>query len=117
MTYLPLYRVTITQASGSISSSISGRDTAISSSWVKVDTGSFALVSSGSFSGASGSYTGSLYANIIYQRLNSSDTGSISIAQKDVNSMIIETSAYPFAGVLTDNVIKGTCSIDIGIYY
>lgn len=117
MQYLPLYRATITQTSGSISSSISGRETVISSSWAKIDTGSFALISSGSFSGASGSYTGSLYVNLIYQPLNSSDTGSISATQKDSNTMIIETSAYPFAGVLTDNVIKGTCSIDIGIYY
>jgi hypothetical protein len=119
MPYIPLYYAQLTQTGNTISAILyaDARPNVITGSWTATATGSYNFISSGSFSGASGSITGSLGINLTYQRLNSSDTGSISVIQKDSNTMILQTSAYPIAQTLNDNVIKGTCSIDIGIYY
>jgi hypothetical protein len=119
MPYIPLYSTQLIQTGNTITtSSLSAdRTNQITGSWVSTATGSYTFISSGSFSGASGSITGSLGINLTYARLDSSDTGSISVAKKDNNTLILQTSTYQIAGTLNSNVIKGTCSIDVGIYY
>jgi hypothetical protein len=119
MSYKPLYQAVIIQTTNTISSSIDASRTVntITGSWVKIDTGSFNFISSGSFSGTSASYTGSLSINVAYERKNASDTGSISLTRLDNNTLRLQTQAYPMTAQLSDSVIQGTCSIDVGIYY
>jgi hypothetical protein len=115
MPYITLYAARLSQNGNSITSSVNADlPNKITGSWATIDTGSYNFISSGSFTGASGSITGSLGINLYN---TDSTTGSISLYILDANTVRLQTSAYPMTAQLTSNVIKGTCSIDIGIYY
>ena len=116
MPFLPLYSAILTQTSNSISPSIAS-DNLITGSWVRVDTGSFYFLSSGSFSGLSGSYTGSIGAYLTYAPSSSNDTGSIIFSIANDSTASLKTTFNPSTFTLSDSVIKGTCSINIGINY
>jgi hypothetical protein len=121
MPYLPLYSALLTENTpGTISAMLDADNhpNLITGSWVSGSvSGSYNFVSSGSFSGASGSITGSMQVNIYYERKDSNDTGSISLGILDENTLILQTSAYPMTTQLTTGVIQGSCSINIGIQY
>jgi hypothetical protein len=116
MPFLPLYSAILTQTSNSISPSIASDDM-ITGSWVRVATGSFYFLSSGSFTGLTGSYTGSMAAYISYTPVNINDTGSILFSLVNDSTASLKTTYYPNTITLSDSVIKGTCSLEIGINY
>jgi hypothetical protein len=116
MPFLPLYSATLTQTSSSIISSIAS-DNRISGSWTRVATGSFYLLSSGSFTGFSGSITGSIGAYLSYSPVNINDTGSISFSLINDSTASLKTTFYPNTITLSDSVMQGTCSLEIGINY
>jgi hypothetical protein len=116
MPFQPLYSALLTQTSNSISPSIAS-DNRITGTWVRVDTGSFYFLSSGSFSGLSGSYTGSIGAYLTYAPSSSNDTGSIIFSIANDSTASLKTTFNPSTFTLSDSVIKGTCSINIGINY
>lgn len=116
MPFLPLYSANLTQTSNSIVPSIAS-DNRISGSWARVATGSFYLLSSGSFTGFSGSITGSMGAYLSYTPININDTGSISFFVINESTASLQTTFYPNTLTLSDSVIQGTCSLEIGINY
>ena len=116
MPFLPLYSAILTQTSNSISPSIAS-DNLIEGTWARVDTGSFYFLSSGSFTGLSGSYTGSIGAYLTYSPSSSNDTGSIIFFISSSSTASLKTTFSPSTFTLSDLVIKGTCSINIGINY
>lgn len=116
MPFLPLYSAILTQTSNSISQSIAS-DNKITGSWARVDTGSFYFLSSGSFTGFSGSITGSVGAYLSYTPININDTGSISFSLINESTASLKTTYYPNTITLSDLVIQGTCSLEIGINY
>jgi hypothetical protein len=119
MAYLSLYAAELTQTGNNISAQIDAdaHPNVISGSWVTVATGSYNFISSGSFSGASGSITGSIQTNIYLSPKPSNNTGSISLAVLDENTLRLQTSAYPTTLTLNGGVIQSSCSIDVGIQY
>jgi hypothetical protein len=120
MPYISLYSALITQNGNAISESLDriSHNNKITGSWVSGSvSGSYNFISSGSFTGASGSITGSMQVNVYYIRKNSNDTGSISLGILDRNTLRLQTSAYPMTAQLTGGVIQGSCSIDVGIQY
>jgi hypothetical protein len=118
MPFQLLYSALLTQTSNSISPSIASdsRNT-ITGTWQRVDTGSFYFLSSGSFTGLSGSYTGSIGAYLTYAPSSSNDTGSIIFFISSSSTASLKTTFNPSTFTLSDSVIKGTCSINIGINY
>jgi hypothetical protein len=119
MPYLSLYAAQLTQTGNTISAALDAdaHPNRITGSWVAVATGSYNFVSSGSFNGASGSISGSIQTNIYLFPKTSNNTGSISLAVLDQNTLRLETTAYPTTLTLTDRVIRSSCSIDVGIQY
>jgi hypothetical protein len=120
MSYISLYAALLTQTGNTITASLDSdaHPNQITGSWVSGSvSGSYNFISSGSFSGASGSITGSMQVNIYYIRKDSNDTGSISLGILDENTLRLQTSAYPMTAQLTGGVIQGSCSIDVGIQY
>jgi len=119
MAYLSLYAAELTQTGNNISAQLDAdtHPNVISGSWVTVATGSYNFISSGSFSGASGSITGSIQTNIYLSPKPSNNTGSISLAVLDENTLRLETTAYPSTLTLNEGVIQSSCSIDVGIQY
>jgi hypothetical protein len=116
MPFLPLYSAILTQTSNSISPSIAS-DNLIEGTWARVDTGSFYFLSSGSFTGFSGSITGSVGAYLSYTPININDTGSILFFVINESTASLQTTYYPNTLTLSDSVIQGTCSLEIGINY
>jgi len=118
MPFQSLYSALLTQAPTAIIPNI-GSDSrnTITGSWQKVDTGSFYFLSSGSFTGLSGSYTGSIGAYLTYTPSSSNDTGSIIFSIANDSTASLKTTFNPSTFTLSDLVIKGTCSINIGINY
>lgn len=120
MPYITLYTAQLFQNGDTISASIdSGSRTPnkITGSWATIDTGSYNFISSGSFTGASGSITGSTTVTIYNLQPLANNTGSIISYVLDANTVILQTSAYPMTAQLTSNVITGSCFIDVGISY
>jgi hypothetical protein len=120
MPYITLYIAKLSQNGNTISASLDLSDRSpnlITGSWVTIDTGSYNFVSSGSFTGASGSITGSATVTIYNLQSPSNNTGSIISYVLDANTVTLQTSAYPMTAQLTSNVITGSCFIDIGIEY
>ena len=118
MPFISLYSSRLTQTSNSIVPN-TGSDSpnTITGTWARVATGSFYFLSSGSFSGASGSFTGSIGLSLTYAPSSSNDTGSISFSILNDSTASLKTTYYPNSITLSDSVIQGTCSIDIGINY
>jgi hypothetical protein len=119
MPYISLYAAQLTQPGNLISAELDAdaHPNRITGSWVVVATGSYNFVSSGSFSGASGSITGSIQTSIYLLPKTSNNTGSISLSVLDQNTLRLETTAFPTTPTLTDRVIRSSCSIDVGIQY
>jgi hypothetical protein len=121
MPFQLLYSALLTQTPTAIIPNI-GSDSrnTIEGTWQKVNTGSFYFLSSGSFTGLSGSYTGSIGAYLTYSpsSLNDlNDTGSIIFSISSSSTASLKTTFNPSTFTLSDSVIKGTCSINIGINY
>jgi hypothetical protein len=118
MPFQLLYSALLTQAPTNIipNTGSNSRNT-ITGSWQRVDTGSFYFLSSGSFTGLSGSYTGSIGAYLTYSPSSSNDTGSIIFSIANDSTASLKTTFNPSTFTLSDLVIKGTCSINIGINY
>ena len=118
MSFISLYSSRLTQTSNSIIPN-TGSDSlnTITGTWTRAATGSFYFLSSGSFSGISGSYTGSIGLSLYYIPTNANDTGSISFSILNDSTASLKTTFYPNSITLSDSVIQGTCSIDIGINY
>jgi hypothetical protein len=119
MAYLSLYAAELTQTGNTISARLDAdtHPNVITGSWVTVASGSYNFISSGSFTGASGSITGSIKTTIYLIPKTSNNTGSISLAVLDQNTLRLQTSAYPTTLTLTGGVIQSSCSIDVGIQY
>ena len=120
MAYLSLYAAELTQTGNTITASLDAdvHPNRITGSWVSGSvSGSYNFISSGSFSGASGSITGSIQTNIYLSPKPSNNTGSISLAVLDENTLRLETTAYPSTLTLNEGVIQSSCSIDVGIQY
>lgn len=116
MPFLPLYSALLEQTPTNIVDFIAS-DNKITGTWEKVDTGSFYFLSSGSFTGFSGSVTGSIGAYLSYTPIDINDTGSISISLINDSTASLKTTFYPNTTILSDLVIQGTCSLEIGINY
>ena len=118
MPFQSLYNSLLTQTSNSIVPNTgSDSQNTISGSWARADTGSFYFLSSGSFTGISGSYTGSIGIYLTYSPEDTNDTGSISFSIINDSTASLKTTFYPNTLTLSDSVIQGSCSIDIGINY
>ena len=120
MPYITLYAAQLFQNGDIISASLDLSDRTpnlITGSWATIDTGSYNFISSGSFTGASGSITGSVIVDIYNVNNSINNTGSIISYVLDVNTVRLQTSAYPMTSQLTSNVITGSCFIDVGISY
>jgi hypothetical protein len=119
MPYISLYAAELTQTDNTISAILDAdaHPNVITGSWVTVASGSYNFISSGSFTGASGSITGSIQTNIYLLPKTSNNTGSIFLAVLDQNTLRLQTSAYPTTLTLNDRVIQSSCSIDVGIQY
>lgn len=118
MPFQSLYSALLTQLPTNIipNTGSDSRNT-INGTWEKANTGSFHFLSSGSFTGISGSYTGNIGVNLSYTPLNTNDTGSISFFLINDSTASLQTTFFPNTLTLSDSVIKGTCSINIGINY
>jgi len=122
MAYISLYSASITQTGTSAPSAVVfGGKSAVNATWLRTATGSYQLSSSGqpTFSGASGSITGSLTLAVSYQSTSSLDTASIAIytSGSDTSSVFLSIQSNPLLGIYNDGIIFGSCSIDIGITY
>ena len=122
MAYLSLYSASITQVGGSApTASEAGGKSAVTATWLKMATGSFQLSSSGtpSFSGTSGSVVGTLTLTVKYINSSSADTASISLytSGSNTSSVFLSIQSNPLLGISKDNIIFGSCSIDVGITY
>jgi hypothetical protein len=118
MPFISLYSSILTQTSNSIVPN-TGSDSlnTITGTWTRAATGSFYFLSSGSFTGFSGSITGSVGAYLSYTPVNINDTGSILFFVINESTASLQTTYYPNTFVLSDSVIQGTCSLEIGINY
>ena len=118
MSFISLYSAILEQVPTNIipNTGSDSRNT-IDGTWEKVATGSFYFLSSGSFTGFSGSITGSVGAYLSYTPININDTGSILFFVINESTASLQTTYYPNTLTLSDSVIQGTCSIDIGINY
>ena len=127
MAYSPLYSAFIYQSASvmlQITASDGGKSTnAITGSWSRLATGSYMFVSSGSFSGASGSITGSIALDILLTTTGSKSSYSpngifVYNSQSNGNAIFINTYSNFFNDILADNVIgSGSCYLNIGINY
>ena len=120
MPYITLYAAQLFQNGDIISASLdpsTRTPNKITGSWATINTGSYNFVSSGSFTGASGSITGSAIVTVYNANSPRNNTGSIISYVLDANTVILQTSAYPMTSQLTSNVITGSCFIDVGISY
>ena len=122
MAYLSLYSASITQTgTAAPTASLFGGKSAVSATWLRTATGSYQLSSSGvtSFSGASGSITGSLTLTVNYRNSSSADTASISLFSSGSNtsSLFLNIQSNPLLGIYKDGILFGSCSIDVGITY
>lgn len=78
------------------------------------------FVSSGSFSGISGSITGSIVGSILYSPISTSSLGSVSMltSPTNPNAFYIYISSNILSQTLSDNAIEsGSYNINIGINY
>jgi len=111
MPFISLYSAILEQVPTAIIPNIGSDSTnTIDGTWEKVDTGSFYFLSSGSFTGLSGSYT-------TYTPSSSNDTGSIIFSIANDSTASLKTTFDPSTFTLSDLVIQGTCSLSIGINY
>ena len=120
MAYLSLYSAQLTQTGNILSVQLDAdrHPNLITGSWVSGSvSGSYNFISSGSFSGASGSVTGSIQTNIYLSPKPSNNTGSISLSVVDENTLRLTTTSYPTTLTLNGGVIQSSCSIDVGIQY
>jgi hypothetical protein len=122
MAYVSLYSASLTQTGATApTASIAGGRSAITATWLRTSTGSFQLSSSGNpnFSGMSGSITGSLTLTVNYISTSSFDTASITLytSSSNTSSVFLAIQSNPLLGIYNDNIIFGSCSIDIGITY
>jgi hypothetical protein len=116
MPFISLYSASLTQFSGSIIASTGSRNT-ISGSWVTIATGSYNFLSSGSLSLSTGSFTGSVSAILSYTPINPRDTGSFVFTIQNPSTASLYTIANARSGLLSNTVIQGTFSLDLGIDY
>jgi len=118
MPFISLYSAILEQVPTNIipNTGSDSRNT-IDGTWEKADTGSFYFLSSGSFTGLSGSYTGSIGADLTYAPSSSNDTGSIIFSIANDSTASLKTTFDPSTFTLSDSVIQGVCTIDIGINY
>jgi hypothetical protein len=122
MAYLSLYSASITQTgTAAPTASLFEGKSAVTATWLRTTTGSFQLSSSGAttFSGASGSITGSLTLTVNYRNSSSADTASISLytSGSNTSSVFLLIQSNPLLGISRDNILFGSCSIDVGITY
>jgi hypothetical protein len=122
MAYLSLYSASITQTGATApTASVAGGKSLTTATWLRTSTGSYQLSSSGtpSFSGVSGSVTGSLTLTVNYMNSSSADTASISLytSGSNTSSVFLAVQSNPLLGIYKDGIIFGSCSIDIGITY
>ena len=118
MPFISLYNAILEQVpTAIIPNTGSDSSNTIDGTWEKVDTGSFYFLSSGSFTGLSGSYTGSIGAILTYAPSSSNDTGSIIFSIANDSTASLKTTFFPSTFTLSDSVIQGVCTIDIGINY
>ena len=125
MAFLSLYSASIYQSASvmlQITASEGGKTAnLIKGSFTRTATGSYTFVSSGSFSGRSGSYTGSIASYISYNpAVNPTLTGSIYVSTS--NTTPHAAYIYTFSDILTqtlsDSAIgSGSYEINIGIEY
>jgi hypothetical protein len=122
MAYLSLYSASITQTgvAGPTSSIYEGKS-AVTATWKRLNTGSYELSSSGlpDFSGISGSTVGALALSVAYKSTSSFDTASILlyVSSSTTSSLFLSIQSNPYLGIYKDNILFGSCSIDIGINY
>lgn len=117
MPFQSLYSAILTQTSNSIVPN-TGSDSlnTITGTWERATTGSFYFLSSGSFTGTTGN-TGNIGAYLAYSPVDINDTGSIKFYIENDSTASLQTTFFPSTFTLSDSVIQGTCSIDIGINY
>jgi|LakMenEpi03Aug12_release.lakeMendotaPanAssembly.Ray.scaffolds.fasta_scaffold1056598_2 hypothetical protein len=125
MAFLSLYSASIYQSASTmvqITASAGGKSlNLITGSFTRTATGSYTFVSSGSFIGASGSITGSVVSNILFNpQVNTSSLGSIFVSTSPINpnAFYVYTFSNFLTQTLSDNAIEsGSYQIDIGIEY
>ena len=125
MAFLSLYSASIYQSASvmlQITASSGGKTAnLITGSFIRTATGSYTFASSGSFSGRSGSITGSIASHISYNpSANPTSTGSIFISTliTDPNAFYINTFSNIFSQTLSDNAVRsGSYEVNIGIQY
>jgi len=122
MAYLSLYSASITQTgTAAPTASLFEGKSATNAAWLRTSTGSYQLSSSGAttFSGISGSVTGSLTLTVNYRSSSSLDTASISLFSSGSNtsSLFLNIQSNPLLGIYKDDILFGSCSIDVGITY
>jgi len=125
MAFLSLYSASIYQSASTmvqITASSGGKSTnLITGSFIRTATGSYTFVSSGSFSGRTGSYTGSIVSNISYNpHVYTSSLGSIFVSTNltNPNAFYVYTFSDMLTQTLSDSAIgSGSYDINIGISY
>lgn len=129
MPFLSLYTASIYQSASTmleITASFGGKSrNIITGSWSRLTTGSYVLISSGSFTGASGSITGSLGLQITLTPTSSASLPTNGIfayalapGVNSQNAIYVDTYSNYFTQTLADNVINsGSCTLVIGINY
>jgi hypothetical protein len=127
MAYISLYSASIYQSASNvlqITASSGGKSTnAITGSWSRLTTGSYMFVSSGSFSGASGSITGSMAINVALFATGSASSYQANglfayTSRSNANAIFINTYSDFISQTLADNAIgSGSCNLSIGINY
>ena len=126
MAFITLYSASIYQSSSHISqitASEFGRPiSTITGSFDRINTGIYAFVSSGSFTGASGSYTGSIAFKVNQTFISSSSPTTSSIflysSGSNPNAVFLVTYSNYFTAnpILSDSTVSsGSCNIEIGI--
>ncbi len=125
MAFITLYSASIYQSANNIVPITASDDRGISTNTItgsfnRTATGSYMFVSSGSFTGASGSYTGSIAFKITQFPTSSSFSSSIFMYNVATNRNAIYTQVYSnyFSAnpTLSDNALTtGLYGIEIGI--
>ena len=126
MAFLSLYSASIYQSASTmvqITASAGGKSSnLITGSFTRTTTGSYAFVSSGSFSGRTGSYTGSITSYIYYNPpADTSSLGSIFVSAlntANINAFYVYTFSDMLTQTLSDSAISsGSYQINVGINY
>jgi hypothetical protein len=116
MPFYTTYSASLTQTgSGTITASLDAKGNAITGSWTRLSAGIYQFVSSGNFAPtvSSGSITGSLGIRFTYAPNNQNNTSSgFVVYNTSSNALVLQTFS---TGNLSDNTIKGSFQLQIGI--